>query len=86
MRYQVVDIIAAPSEEELNYRYDYTDSNGQIEPSTQIKAYYGFAFVLSAVLIIIRLYVCLLGRRMRNEGLRWHSIFVSVYNIFQVVS
>jgi hypothetical protein len=85
MRYLVHDLLAAPGPETIDYRFDYVDPNGQLEIPTQIKAKYGLAFVLSAILIFIRLYMTIFGRRMRNEGLRWHSLFVSIFNIFQLV-
>lgn len=86
MKYPVTDIISAPISEEVeNFRYDYTDPAGQLDENTLTRARYGLTFALSFVLIFLRLYISLFGRRMRNEGLRWHSIFISIFSLIQLV-
>ncbi|KAI6214487.1 hypothetical protein M3Y94_00274500 [Aphelenchoides besseyi] len=66
------------------YEYDYTDPEGPIDADTWTQIYYGIGFVLGFVLVVIQLYTSIFGRRMRNEGLRWHIIYCSVFNIMLI--
>ncbi|KAI6176334.1 hypothetical protein M3Y97_00786700 [Aphelenchoides bicaudatus] len=85
MRFAVVDIVGSPvSEEETDYHFDYTDPNGNLDETGRIKAFYGLIFVLTGFVVFIRLYISIFGRRMRNEGFRWHSIYLSIFNIAQL--
>ncbi|KAI6233734.1 hypothetical protein M3Y99_00888800 [Aphelenchoides fujianensis] len=79
--FYIRDIISAPNTEESEYEYDYTDPAGPIDEDTWTQIYYGIGFVLGFVLVIIQLYTSIFGRRMRNEGLRWHVIYCSVFNL-----
>ncbi|KAI6170755.1 hypothetical protein M3Y97_01108200 [Aphelenchoides bicaudatus] len=64
--------------------FDYTDPNGELDADTWTQIYYGIAFVLGFVLVVIQLYTTLFGRRMRMEGLRWHVLFCSIVNLLQL--
>lgn len=86
MRFSAGDIVGAPvSTEEKDYHYDYTDPAGKLPDTVKLEGFYGLVFVLSALTIFLRLYISIFGRRMRNEGLRWHSIYMSVLNAFHIV-
>ncbi|KAH7726314.1 Protein Y9C2UA.1 c [Aphelenchoides avenae] len=62
-----------------NY-YDHTMSPEVL--STQIQN--GSVLVASSVCILIQFYISVFGRRMRLDPLRWHTLNVSVWNMFQL--
>lgn len=64
-----------------NY-YDHTLSPEVL--ATQIQS--GSVLVASSVCILIQFYISVFGRRMRLDPLRWHTLNISVWNMFQLVS
>lgn len=48
--------------------------------------WFGFFVIFGFILMIIQLYTTIFGRRMRNEGTRWHVLYVTIFMILNLVS
>uniref|UniRef100_A0A1I7S4T5 Transmembrane protein n=1 Tax=Bursaphelenchus xylophilus TaxID=6326 RepID=A0A1I7S4T5_BURXY len=64
--------------------YDYTDSQGKLKTADWTNIKFCFFCILGFVLMIIQLWTCIFGRRMRNDGTRWHVLYVTIFMIINL--
>ncbi|CAD5219878.1 unnamed protein product [Bursaphelenchus okinawaensis] len=64
--------------------YDYTDSEGKLKSADWANINFAFWCIFGFVLMVIQLWTCIAGRRMRNDGVRWHTLYVTIFMIIKI--